>query len=92
MAIQLRLFHEAKTDAEEIADDLDELCDRVDNLRKGLFKRFSTLSAELRSSEIRISLLEQQIYISNQCHKQLEARMLSLETLLQNFMEKENEL
>jgi len=87
MAIQLRLFHEQRTEAEEIADDLDELCERVDNLRKGLFKRFSTLATELRSAECRISLLEQQLFVSQQHHKNLEARMIALEAYLKTVME-----
>lgn len=87
MAIQLRLFHEQRTETEEIADELDELCERVDNLRKGLFKRLSSLASELRSAECRISLLEQQLYISQQCHKQLEARMKLLEAALDQMFE-----
>jgi septal ring factor EnvC (AmiA/AmiB activator) len=92
MAIQLRLFHEQRTEAEEIADELDELCDKVDTLRKGLFKRLSTLASELRSAELRISLLEQQLYISQKCHNQLEARMLLLESMLNQMFEEKCDL
>ena len=88
-AVQLKLFFDEKTETEELADELDELCDRVDNLRKGLFKRLSTLSSELRSAELRISLLEQQLYIAAQGQRVLEAKIEAMETLLNEFMEKD---
>ena len=88
MALQLRLFKDQRTESEELADELDELCDKVDNLRKGLFKRHSTLASELKSAECRISLLEQQLYISAQSQKIMETKLDSLESLLKEFMEK----
>lgn len=85
--MQLLLFkEEEKSETEELSDNLDEICDKVDKLRKGLFKRMSSLSSELKSAECRISLLEQQLFISQKSHEQNEAKLALLEELLNTFM------
>lgn len=85
-AIQLMLFKEEKTETEELSDNLDEICDKVDKLRKGLFKRMSSLASDLRTAEARISMLEQQLYISQKSHEQNDVKLALLEELLNSFM------
>jgi cytidylate kinase len=88
---QLLLFEAEKSETEELSDELDILCEKMDTLRKGLFKRHSTLASQLKTSECRIDLLEQQLYIAQKGNVILESRLAALETLLTNFMETKND-
>jgi len=66
VAVQLRLFHEEKTETEELSDNLDLITEKMDNLRKGLFKRQSTMSAEIKSQQAQIDFLQAQLYVLEQ--------------------------
>ena len=66
MAVQLKLFQIHKSEHEELEDELDIVSDKLENLRKGLFKRHSTLAAEVRSLQTQIDFMQAQMFVMEQ--------------------------
>lgn len=82
---QLLLFPDPRSETEIISDELVVLTDHVDSLRRGLFKRFSSLSSGLLSVESRLSILEQQIYMSVRHHQDIEDQLMNLTERINNL-------
>jgi hypothetical protein len=63
MPEQLLLFHSPKSDVEELNDGMCMVIEKLDRYRKSMHAKLSTLSAQVRTLECRVSLLEMQLYV-----------------------------
>lgn len=59
-ARQLTLFE--KTETEELREELSETKQTLGNLRRGLFKRNSTLAQEVQTLQTKIEIMQNQMY------------------------------
>lgn len=73
--MQLRLFHEPKTDIEELEEDFEQIVKKVDNFRQNFYGKLSTLSSEIRTLQAEISILQAQMYIQEKCMKNLMEKL-----------------
>jgi predicted RNase H-like nuclease (RuvC/YqgF family) len=76
---QLRLFHEPRSDLEELNDEFETMMKRVDNFRKSFFQKMSTMSTEIRTLQSQCDILQAQMFVQEKCMKMLIEKIEKIE-------------